>query len=212
MTPLQLLLQNPAAGAALVLGLIISLSLHEWSHAFVATKLGDNTAEREGRLTLNPLAHLDPLGAVAILLIGFGWGKPVPYDPRNLKRPADELWVAVAGPAMNLLVAFVIGLAFRFLPAAVPAASFSIFQILAMMGYLNLILAVFNLLPVPPLDGSKFVLIFLSPIQRLIYLQQGQMVLLAIIVIDVVTGAGLLFRVMQPFIVLFGRLTGVPIG
>jgi Zn-dependent protease len=141
--------------------LILSVVIHEVSHGFVANILGDGTARHAGRLTLNPLKHLDPMGSFIIPMLTyfgggfiFGWAKPVPYNPYNLK---DQKWgeakVAAAGPLSNLLIALVFGLILRFgIADALGSASL---EMLHLIIYLNLILAVFNLVPIPPLDGSK---------------------------------------------------------
>ena len=138
---------------------VASLALHELAHAYVAWKLGDPTAREQGRLTLNPIAHLDPLGtlmfALTALLAGvpFGWAKPVPVDPRNFRRPKEGMaLVAVAGPAMNFVLALVALAVLRH--AELDGRAFNVVA----LGYLvNVILGVFNLIPVPPLDGSRIV-------------------------------------------------------
>lgn len=150
---LQLLASSPLLAITLVLVLVISLTVHEYAHAFVANKLGDPTARYMGRLTFNPLAHLDPLGMIALLLVGFGWGKPVPFNSANLKNPRrDAALVSFAGPLSNFLMAGVLALVARFI--FVPEFTFS-FIYLAV--YYNLILGFFNLLPIHPLDGFKVV-------------------------------------------------------
>jgi len=207
---ISLFASDPLAAISTAFALIISLTFHECAHALVATKLGDHTAEDNGRLTLNPLAHLDPIGTIALLLVGFGWGKPVPYNPGNLKRKTDELAIALAGPISNLLLALLVGLALSVLRHSSFGQISLIITVLGIIGSLNVILAVFNLLPLPPLDGSKIVMMFLSPMQRIIYLAQGQWVFLALILIDVATGAGIIFRLMRPLLILFSQLTGVP--
>lgn len=134
-----------------IISLLIAITVHEATHALIAYKLGDSTAKIAGRLTLNPLAHLDPLGTIAMILIHFGWGKPVPVNPNNFKRPAlDNFLVAISGPASNLIMATISGLVLR-ISAGVPV----IFAFFATLAILNVFLAIFNLLPIPPLDGSK---------------------------------------------------------
>ncbi|PCI89579.1 site-2 protease family protein [Candidatus Kaiserbacteria bacterium] len=140
--------------------LVISVVIHEVSHGFAANWLGDPTAKLQGRLTLNPISHIDPMGSVilpTILVLSgspflFGWAKPVPYNPYNLRRGGRwaEAIVAAAGPAANLVIALVFGLLIRFsiLPADITNLAVSIV-------FLNILLAVFNLIPIPPLDGSK---------------------------------------------------------
>ncbi len=142
--------------------LIFSVILHEVAHGFAALKLGDTTAKDAGRLTLNPLKHIDPVGSILLPVVLYlvhspvmlGWAKPVPYNPFNLHKDYRHgpIKVALAGPATNIVVALVFGLAIRFAGALLPVSA------VALMGYvvfLNLTLAVFNLIPIPPLDGSK---------------------------------------------------------
>ncbi len=134
--------------------LIVVLTLHEYAHAWVANRLGDTTPERHGRLSLNPLRHLDLLGTLMLFVAGIGWGKPVPIDARNFKNPGrDEALTAVAGPAMNLLIALVAAIFVNYLPQYFPRAFFD-----AILD-LSLVLFLFNLLPFAPLDGSKFLLL-----------------------------------------------------
>lgn len=124
------------------IALLIAITIHEFSHALVADKLGDPTASLAGRVSLNPLKHLDPIGTLMLLIFHFGWGKPVPFDPFNLRHPRrDSALISLAGPASNLILALICS----FIPSvlAIPLV------------IMNINLAVFNLLPVPPLDGSK---------------------------------------------------------
>lgn len=139
-----------------------TLPVHEYAHAFVATKLGDNTARLKGRLTLAPLAHIDPMGALMILLVGFGYAKPVPVNPRNFKNPkAGMALTALAGPLSNILMALIfmilangLSIAYSYTGAVFIEAAVTFF--VAAAG-INASLAVFNLLPIPPLDGSRIV-------------------------------------------------------
>lgn len=145
------LFQDPLAFIAFAIALIIGISVHEAAHAATALLLGDPTAKYAGRVTLNPLAHLDPFGTIMLLIAGFGWGKPTPVNPQYFTRPvSDEILTALAGPASNFLVAALIGLIVRFVPLPDIAVSLGI-----LIMQLNLMLMLFNLLPVPPLDGSK---------------------------------------------------------
>lgn len=133
------------------IGLIIAITIHEYSHALAADILGDPTPRSKGRLSLNPLAHLDPIGTLMLLIVHFGWGKPVLIDPYNLKNPKrDELIIAAAGPGSNIILATLLSLLCRFLPAL------SVFIIPTII--INISLAIFNLIPIPPLDGSKILL------------------------------------------------------
>ena len=151
---------------------LIALTGHEFAHGWVSTKLGDPTPEREGRLTLNPLAHLDPVGTLLMILTGFGWAKPVPINSRYFKKPRrDMALTAAAGPIMNFILAFFGVLVCRILTkifVAFPAQSDFVYYIqyaaLTLFSYfhmLNLSLGVFNLIPIPPLDGSRIFYIFL---------------------------------------------------
>ncbi len=152
----------------LVLTLLLSLSLHEWAHAGAACLMGDNTARLQGRLSLNPLNHIDLFGFLAILLVGFGWAKPVQIDTRNFKHPVRaEIFVSLAGPLSNLLLASLLlaGMLRDWFPyslALAPPAFFGglrlpIVPALGLVVQLNLVLFVFNMLPIPPLDGSHLV-------------------------------------------------------
>lgn len=141
------------------------LPLHEFAHAWVATKLGDPTPRWDGRLTLNPLVSIDPMGALALLLFGFGWAKPVQVDSRNFKNPKrDMALTALAGPVSNLLAAFVGAVLLTVLEAFASYSAVTLFLYNMLWYYVmvNVTLAVFNLLPVPPLDGSRIVAAFLS--------------------------------------------------
>ncbi|MEG2429503.1 MAG: site-2 protease family protein [Oscillospiraceae bacterium] len=138
--------------------LLICLPIHEWAHGFVAYKLGDRTAKNLGRLDINPFAHLDIAGTIAIFLFGFGWAKPVPVNMRNFKNPnRDMAIVALAGPASNFLLGTVILMIAKIIILFSPTSQFVImlFQVLKRMIFLNISLSIFNLIPIPPLDGSK---------------------------------------------------------
>ena len=152
---------------AILFIIFLILPFHEWAHAFTAMKLGDTTVKYRGRLTLNPLAHIDPFGALALLLFGFGWAKPVPVDPRNFKHPKLGMGiVALMGPVANIVAAIVGGLIFHAVAAFAPdffVSDFGKYVYLFLQFYIqiNVSLAVFNLLPIPPLDGSKILFVFL---------------------------------------------------
>ncbi len=142
---------------------LFALTIHEYSHGFVAYRLGDPTAHNLGRLTLNPLKHIDPLGVLAFIIMKIGWAKPVPVNPRYFRNPLkDMIWVALAGPAANLITAVASSLLAQFLflfDGFIPlAVSGPLFAMLGASIWINIILAVFNLLPIPPLDGSKVVM------------------------------------------------------
>jgi Zn-dependent protease len=157
------LLRDPAGAVQMLLlmlpGLLLAVTVHEVAHGWVADRLGDPTARLAGRLTLNPLPHIDPLGALAFVLAGFGWARPVPVNARNLRRPVrDMAWVAAAGPLSNFAVAFV-GLVLLVLTTRLVDAPFVARPVAGMLRFVytfNLGLAIFNLIPLPPLDGGHF--------------------------------------------------------
>lgn len=152
---------------------LISLSFHEWAHGYIAYKLGDPTAKYLGRLTLNPIKHIDPIGALCMFLAHFGWAKPVPIDITNFKNPKRDLALsALAGPVINFLLGivgcFLYTVAVIFIPnefeSAFLAGLVELFiEFLLYFGILNFTLSLFNFLPVPPLDGSKILYAFLPP-------------------------------------------------
>lgn len=153
---------------SLLLGLIPSLiciTLHELSHGYVAYRLGDSTAKDRGRLTLNPLKHLDPMGLLMMLVFHVGWAKPVPVNMYNFKDPKKGMALtALAGPVSNVLIALVFMLIFGalYIPLGASAAGSYLLQMIQLTAYISLGLAIFNLLPVPPLDGSKVLLSVIS--------------------------------------------------
>ncbi len=149
--------------------LLIVITVHEFAHARMAFHYGDATAQRQGRMNLNPINHLDPIGSLMILLVGFGWAKPVPINPLNFNRYRSGLrWVSFAGPMSNLVFGFISLLVFRILLVSGVFASGGMeFTSLALQFFqqlimINIYLALFNLLPIPPLDGSKILMSFLS--------------------------------------------------
>jgi Zn-dependent protease len=165
---IDLLFDNPALFVQrlilLIPAFLVAVTVHELAHGVVADRLGDPTARLQGRLTLNPLPHIDPLGAVAFLLAGFGWAKPVPVNSYNLRHPArDMVWIAAAGPLANFAVAFV-GLVAVILAqrtVTLPFVAEPLIGMLAAVYRFNLVLAIFNLIPLPPLDGGHFLPYFL---------------------------------------------------
>jgi Zn-dependent protease len=144
--------------------LLLAVTVHELAHGLVADRLGDPTARLQGRLTLNPIPHIDPLGALAFIIAGFGWAKPVPVNAYNLRHPVrDMALVAAAGPVSNFVLAFAGLLAFRLLPPieTMPFLLVPIRQMIRFVFLFNVGLGVFNLIPLPPLDGGHFLPYFL---------------------------------------------------
>ncbi|MEX0895588.1 MAG: site-2 protease family protein [Patescibacteria group bacterium] len=153
---LSLLSTSPIIFFMVALVLVIAIAVHEFAHAWMADRLGDPTPRHQGRVTLNPLAHLDPLGTMAILLVGFGWGRPVMFDPYNLKNPIkDAALIAFAGPASNLLLALALAIGAPLLGGVLPLAGSDLVQFSQLAIFFNIMLAIFNLIPIHPLDGGK---------------------------------------------------------
>lgn len=186
--------------------LIFALVFHEFSHAWVAHKLGDETAAYQGRLTLNPLAHLDPMGSLMILFVGFGWAKPVPVNPRAFRKPrTDMMIVASAGPVSNLFLAFIGGLIFR-MALAGGMQHGSLGTMLYIFIQINIMLAMFNLIPLPPLDGSQiFNGFMIRKNPELVYKLQryGPQILFGLILIGYLTRISPIWLIMSPFVNFF---------
>lgn len=192
------LVTDPPIGASFILGLVIGITIHEASHAFVAYRLGDPTAKLEGRMTLDPRSHLDPVGTMALLFLGFGWGKPTPFDPfnlRNVKR--DSALISVAGAASNFVLAVLLSLPYLTLyyTQNVSGPLAQAYSYLAPIIWLNVILGVFNLIPVHPLDGFK-VLAGLLP--RTWYQDFIQMEKFGIFILLILLFTGVIGRVLLP--------------
>lgn len=170
---------------------IIGLTVHEFAHAYVAYRLGDSTAKDQGRLTLNPIRHIDPLGFVFIVLAGFGWAKPVRFTPENLKHPRrDKALIALAGPVSNLLLGILFLIVLKLFLAVSAPLSESVYQVLVKlqlyMIYINLGLFIFNILPIPPLDGSHifFSGVNIKPETEAILMKYGSYVLIMVLFIE----------------------------
>ena len=150
---------------------LFAITFHEVAHGWIADRLGDPTARMAGRLTLNPIAHLDPIGAIMMILVKFGWAKPVPVNPMNLRHPLrDMIWVAAAGPVANLVVSAASLLLYRWSGAvAVSFLADPIRELLKWSFIINLNLAAFNLIPIPPLDGSQILKGILPRRQLLVF-------------------------------------------
>lgn len=164
--------------------ILFALTVHEYAHGWVADRLGDPTAREAGRLTFNPLAHLDPIGTLMLFLVHFGWAKPVPVNPYNLRNPKrDMIWVSLAGPVANILLAVLCAQVLKGL-FSMGITSDVLFRMLYYGVLINLILAVFNLIPIPPLDGSKILMGLLPPEQafRFAQLERSGPVILIVLV------------------------------
>lgn len=181
------------------LALIVAITIHEFSHALAADKLGDPTPRSLGRLSLNPLKHLDPIGTIALIFFGFGWGKPVPIDPYNLQHPKrDEAIISLAGPVSNLILALIISLIVRFLPLNNISILF-----LSILVQINVVLAVFNLLPLPPLDGSKIFLALLPQDKSLQWQEAFEkygFVLIIVLLFLPIGGSNIISLIISPII------------
>lgn len=191
---LQLLSTNPIFFVIIALTFVISLTIHEFAHALAADRLGDSTPRFTGRLTLNPLAHLDPIGTLMILIVRFGWGKPVMINPVNFKNPRrDGSIVAFAGPLFNILLAVVLAIVIKMVPIGVGLGS-----LLEIVMTFNLALAFFNLLPVYPLDGFN-VMYGLLPVNLAWQWQETSRYGIIILLILIMTGSisGLIFPIVD---------------
>ena len=169
----------------LLIALVLAISVHECAHALSAYALGDDTAQKEGRLTLNPLAHLDPLGTLMLFLVHFGWGKPVPVNPRNFTRPVFyNVLVAMSGPLSNLLLALI---SLTLLKHQLTFGNAYVTTFLHVFYDLNVFLMLFNLLPIPPLDGGHLLEAVLAPRAPQLttqILQYGPVVLLTLLLVE----------------------------
>ncbi len=198
-------LGNPQELLSLLLtvpGVLIAITFHEYAHALAADKLGDDTPRRQGRLTLNPLAHLDPIGSIMLLFAGFGWGKPVEINPRNFNRnitmSKGDAIVSIAGPLMNLLLALIFSIIYFAIGTFAPVFAIGsqlgliIMTILQMTVIINIGLGIFNLIPLPPLDGSKVLKNFL-PYSARTWMENYESIFYIVFVVLWVTGlAGLI--------------------
>lgn len=199
---LTLLLTSPSLALVWAVAIFISLTIHEFSHALVGSLRGDKTAEREGRLTLNPMAHIDPIGLIPLFLFGFGWAKPVPFNPYNLKNPKwDSVLIALAGPVANLGIAIVSGIGFRFAFVSLGAQNLlTIFLFLLIL--LNLFLAFFNIIPIHPLDGSKLLFALFDKPQhaylRAFVAVRGSQILMIAVFIAILTNIDIFFFIAEP--------------
>jgi Zn-dependent protease len=195
--------------------ILLALTFHEYAHAYVANRLGDDTAKQSGRLSLNPLRHLDPLGTIMIFLVHFGWAKPVPVNPHRLKNPKkDMLWISAAGPFANMVLALASGILLRLLIATGGTPDRTslmglLIYVVFMSLQINLALAIFNILPIAPLDGSK-ILAGLLPAgyEKMFYFMDryGPFILLGLIIFGSATGVSVLGGIIWPFVKFFSNI------
>lgn len=192
-----LLFSHPLIFFIFLGALLLSITFHEFAHCFVTDRLGDPTPRAKGRLTLNPKAHLDPIGTLAIIFTGFGWGRPAPYDPYNLREPVrDTALIAVAGPLSNLLIAFLLSIPLKM------GLGGEFYALLASsVIYINLTLAVFNLLPIYPLDGGKVLRAFLPHQASLEYegvMERYGMFILLLLILPLSGGRSAVSALLSP--------------
>lgn len=176
--------RDPIQFVAFVIAIVLGITVHEFMHAYVATRLGDDTARLLGRLSLNPMAHLDPFGTLLLVLAGFGYGKPVPFNESRLRSSVGVTLVALAGPLANIGLAALFAIPLRFGSATALGAVYE--TILVYIVQMNCILAIFNLIPIPPLDGSNVVYGLLPPRQQYswrTFQQYGPFLLLAVLLL-----------------------------
>lgn len=201
------LIQNPILFVVFLLGLLIAITIHEYAHAYAAYKSGDPTAKLMGRLTLNPLAHLDPLGTIFLFLVGFGWGKPVPTDPNNYSKRNDEIYVALAGIIANMIVAIILAIPIRIASIKGISVDSSLWlSMLSIVVDMNIILAAFNILPIYPLDGSHIAEFFMNEETQNLYRTYSPYVLFAILILDRVSNTSILYSMMEPLIRIFSLI------
>jgi Zn-dependent protease len=212
---LSLLLQDPLLFVAWIVAVLVTLSLHEFSHALVATLQGDTTPEHQGRLTLDPRAHIDWLGLLMLVTVGFGWGKPVQFNPYNLKLPRwGATLVAFAGPISNFIAAVVFGAAAGILVRfGVVGPDNLLMQFLMLLVTLNVVLGMFNLIPIPPLDGSKILygLLHDPKYGHILHFVEtkGPTILFVLIFLDIFTGISIFGGLFTSALNITGRILGV---
>jgi Zn-dependent protease len=213
-SPLFLLRDEPQLFVAFLIAVIVGITFHEFSHAAVATLQGDQTARSQGRLTLNPIAHLDPLGSIVFLVAGFGWGRPVPITPTRMRnRRFGAVLVGLAGPAANFVLAIASVIALRIVDPTAGTAfdvDFSVRLLYALVA-VNVILGVLNLLPIPPLDGSTLLSVVLPPSRQNIvqFLDQyGIFLLLGLLIL----APNLLTPIFRSITEALYGLVGLPVG
>ena len=202
---------DPAVQVILIPVIIFALSFHEFSHGWMAHRYGDPTAKNAGRLTLNPMAHLDLFGSLALYLMGFGWAKPVPVNPQYLANPKrDMMWIALAGPVSNLIVALISGILLSvLLRLGLIGSQSPLIMVLIMSLQINLVLAIFNFIPIPPLDGSRILegLIpnkYHNELAKFEY--YGPRILMGLIILSMFTRFNIFAVIISPIMTIFLKL------
>jgi Zn-dependent protease len=208
------LLGEPVFLFAWIVSIVLAITVHEFSHVLAADRLGDSTGRRMGRLTLNPAAHIDPLGLIILALAGFGWGRPAPYNPYNLRfQRFGPALVALAGPTSNFLTVIIMVLLMKVLAGTgFYSPESSLFIFLSVLIQINLVLGIFNLIPIPPLDGSKLLFSLLPPssLQWQMNLEQmGPMLLLGIVMLDSFLGLGIFVNIIDFFSRIIFQILGL---
>ncbi|MDP2631943.1 MAG: site-2 protease family protein [Candidatus Uhrbacteria bacterium] len=212
---LTLLYNSPAIAIVWIVVIFMSITVHEFAHALAGHLKGDPTAANAGRLTLNPIAHIDPMGLIPLILLGFGWAKPVPFNPYNLKNPkVDAVYIALAGPLANLILASLAAIALRILSMTDLLTSSTLLPVfLVLLVIINLFLLFFNIIPVHPLDGSKLVdALLVKPKHqkfRNAIATYGPQVLIVLVLISIISPAfNVFFFVSWPAYMLCDLLVG----
>ena len=192
-SPIQNAARDPIAFVAFIVAIVLGITVHEFMHAYTAHRLGDDTGRLLGRMTLNPMAHFDLFGTLLLVVAGFGYGKPVPFNESRLRSSSSVALVALAGPAANFAIAALCAIPLRFGAADPFGGAYT--EILAFVVYFNCVLGIFNLVPIPPLDGSNVVYGLLPPRQQYTwrqFQQYGPMLLLLLLFV----GQRLLFQIV----------------
>ncbi|HTP59795.1 MAG TPA: site-2 protease family protein [Spirochaetia bacterium] len=214
--------RSPSEIIQLIIIIVMSLTVHEFAHSLVAISLGDDTSRRQGRLTLNPLAHIDIVGFLMLLIAGFGWAKPVQINTANLKKPRrDEILISLAGPASNLVFAMVavlmLWLVWTTHALVSENANHAFDTFMYWLALINVSLAIFNMIPIPPLDGSHLITTFLGRVNATLaatYFRYGSLVLLAVILIQNFTRFQIIpiARLTDAIVIWMLRLVGIAGG
>lgn len=212
---IQLFIEQPIVGLVIIVAISIAIAIHEAAHAYSANYLGDTTPKLQGRLTLNPLKHLDPIGTIFLVLVGIGWGKPVEFNPNNLKNPRkDAAIIAIAGPISNIVMAvggFILTQVYvKYFFSGMPIEmSASIYGALEYFVTINLVLAVFNMIPLDPLDGFKVVA---GVLPRNLVPQWYETKRFGMIILIILLITGMVSRLTWPVVTLFQNILNIMFG